>query len=127
VLYVFPPLFIVGGWAWGCRETDRPAVLAIACICTAAFIPALVWAVETAAELAKGCAYALAVMATSSCAMLLHDRSDPDDGGEDAGDDDPGPSSGDDPSPLPIDWDEFERRYWEEVRRRERERVLIEA
>jgi hypothetical protein len=125
VLYVFPPLFILGGWAWGCRDTDRQAIIVIACVCTAAFVPALVWAMETAAELAKGCAYALAVMATSSCAMLLHIRSDPGDGGEETGDGEPRSPSGDDPSPLPIDWDEFERRFWEEVRRRGRERIPV--
>jgi hypothetical protein len=124
VLYVFPPLFILGGWAWGCRESDRPAIVTIACVCAVAFVPALIWAMETATELAKGSAYALAVMATSSCAMLLHDRSDPDDGGEETGDNEPPPSGGD-PSPLPIDWAEFERRYWEEVARRERDRVPV--
>jgi hypothetical protein len=77
---------------------------------------------ETATELAKGSAYALAVMATSSCAMLLHGRSDGGDGGEETGDGEPRSPSGDDPSPLPIDWDDFERRYWEEVGRRQRQR-----
>jgi hypothetical protein len=121
VLYVFPPLFIFGGWAWGCRENDRPAIGWIAFICAAAFVPTLAYAMLSQAEIAKGAAYALAVMATSSCAMLLHVRSDPDDGGEGPDDDDgSGPSSGDDPSPLPIDWDEFERRFWEEVSRRRR-------
>jgi hypothetical protein len=123
VLYVFPPLFIVAGWGWGCHDTDRPAIATIACICAAAFVPAFIWAIETAAELAQGSAYALAVMTTSSCAMLLHTRPDPDDGGEEAGDGEPVSPSGDGPSPLPIDWDEFERRYWEEVWRRERDRV----
>ena len=80
---------------------------------------------ETAGELAKGTAYALAVMATSSCAMLLHDRSDPDDGGEEVDGEGPKPPSGDDPSPFPVDWDDFERRYWEEVARRERDRVPV--
>jgi hypothetical protein len=122
VLYVFPPLFVLGGWVWGCRESDRTAIVTVACVCAVAFVPALIWAMETAAELAKGSAYALAVMATSSCAMLLHDRSDPEDGGEETGGEGPTPS-GDDPSPLPIDWDEFERRYWEEVSRRQRDRV----
>jgi hypothetical protein len=99
------------------------AIAAIAFICTVAFVPAMVLAVETASELAKGCAYALAVMATSSCAMLLHSRPDSGEGGEETGGDEPGPSSGDGPSPLPIDWDDFERRYWEEVKRHERKRI----
>ena len=124
MLYVFPPLFVLGGWAWGCRESDRRAVVTVACVCAVAFVPALVWAIETASELAKGSAYALAVMATSSCAMLLHSRSDPDDGGEEIDDDGPPPSGGD-PSPFPIDWGEFERRYWEEVSRRRRGRVPV--
>jgi hypothetical protein len=122
VLYVVPPVFILAAWAWGCRETDRPAIVTIACVCAVAFVPALIWAMETATELAKGTAYALAVMATSSCAMLLHDRSDPDDGGEETLDDPPPPSGGD-PSPLPIDWEEFERSYWEEVKRHQRDKV----
>lgn len=122
MLYVFPPLFILGGWSWGCRESDRPAIVGVTCFCAVAFVPALVWAMETASDLAKGSAYALAVMATSTCAMLLHDRSDPDDGGEEAIGDGRPPHGGD-PSPLPIDWDDFERRYWDEVRRRERDRL----
>jgi hypothetical protein len=125
VLYVFPPLFILGGWAWGCRETDRSAITAIACTCAIAFVPALIWAMETAAELAKGTAYALAVMAASSCAMLLHVRPDHGDGGEETGSDEPGPSSGDDHSPLPVDWADFERRFWDEVRRQRRERIPV--
>ncbi len=123
MLYVFPPLFILGAWAWGCREVDRPAIVAVACLCAVAFVPTLIWAMETATELAKGSAYALAVMATSSCAMLLRDRSDPDDGGEPVEGGPPDEPSGDDPSPFPIDWDDFERRYWGEVRRRDRNRV----
>lgn len=83
------------------------------------------YAVETSAELAKGSAYALAVMATTSCAMLLHSRSDPDDGGEETEGHGPPPPSGDDPSPLPIDWGDFERRFWEEVRRRQRNRNRV--
>jgi hypothetical protein len=125
VLYVFPPLFILGGWAWGCRDCDRPAIVTIACICAVAFVPALLWAMETATELAKGCAYALAVMATSSCAMLLHDRSDPDDGGEQPKGKGPKQPSGDDPSPFPVDWDDFERRFWEEVGHRGRDRLPV--
>ena len=124
MLYVFPPLFILGAWAWGCRESDRPAIIIVACVCAVAFVPALVLAMLTAEELAKGSAYALAVMATSSCAMLLHERSDPDDGGEETEGDKP-PSGGDDPSPLPIDWGDFERRFWEEVTRRERKRIPV--
>ena len=118
---MFPPLFIVGGWAWGCRERDRWAVAGVACASAIAFVPALIWAMETAHELAKGSAYALAVMATSACAMLLHSRPDPDDGGEETGGEGAPPPSGGDPAPPPVDWDEFERRYWEEVRRREHE------
>jgi hypothetical protein len=124
VLYVFPPLFILGAWAWGCRESDRPAIIVVACVCTVAFVPALILAMLTAEELAKGSAYALAVMATSSCAMLLHERSDPDDGGEETEGGKP-PPGGDDPSPLPIDWDDFERRFWDEVTRRERQRIPV--
>lgn len=124
MLYVFPPLFILGGWAWGCRDTDRTAIIVVACACAAAFVPALVWAMETATELAKGTAYALAVMGTSTCAMLLHNRSDPGDGGEEH-ESRPKPPSGDDPSPLPIDWDDFERRFWDEVSRRRRNRVPV--
>jgi hypothetical protein len=123
VLYVFPPLFILGAWAWGCREADKERILMLACVCSVAFVPTLYWAMETAHELAKGSAYALAVMATSSCAMLLRIRSDPDDGGEQVEGGPPKGPSGDDPSPFPVDWNDFERRYWDEVHRRGRDRV----
>ena len=120
---MFPPLFILGAWVWGCREADWTAIVVIACVCGVAFVPAFIWAMETASDLSKGSAYALAVMATSSCAMLLRVRSDPDDGGEQVGSGPPKGPSGDDPSPFPVDWDDFERRYWDEVKRRERERL----
>jgi hypothetical protein len=123
VLYVVAVLFIVGAWAWGCRESDRPAIVATACVCAIALVPALIWAVTSDNQLADGSAYALTVMVCGSCAMLLHDRSDPDDGGEERGGDHPTPPSGDDPSPFPVDWDDFERRYWEEVARRGRPKV----
>jgi len=123
VVYVFPPLFILGGWAWGCRESYRPVVGWIAFVCAAAFAPALALALETPSEIASGAAYALSVMATTSCAMLLHERSDPGDGGEETADGGSGQPSGNDPSPLPVDWEAFERRYWKEVRRRERQPV----
>ena len=123
MLYVFPPLFILGAWVWGCRESDRPLILFFACACSVAFVPTLYLALETATELAKGSAYALAVMATSSCAMLLRIHSDPDDGGERVDREPPDDPSGDDPSPFPVDWGDFERRYWAEVKRRDRERI----
>ncbi len=123
MLYVFPPLFILGAWAWGCREGNRSVVLLLACICSVAFVPSLIWALDTGTELANGSAYALAVMTTSSLAMLLRQRSDSDDGGEQVNDDHPKGPSGDDPSPFPVDWDDFERRYWDEVKRSGRPRI----
>jgi hypothetical protein len=57
--------------------------------------------------------------------MLLHDRSDPDDGGEQPKGKGPKQPSGDDPSPFPVDWDDFERRFWEEVGHRGRDRLPV--
>jgi hypothetical protein len=60
------------------------------------------------------------VLAGIHWAMLLGRR--PGDDGR-RGDDDGGGSP---PSPPPpFDWDEFERDFWDEVRRRERERERV--
>ena len=128
MVFVVPPILILAAWRRGCRPTERPAVATIAAITTVAFFPALLWASATTSRLANAVAYALISMATASLAMLIRRRPEDDDGegGEDrdAGDGDPG-SEDDGPSAPSFDWDDFERRFWQDVERRERERVPI--
>jgi hypothetical protein len=118
MLYAAPVVLIVAGRLRGCRPEERGLVTAIACGATVAFIPAVIVGVLVDATLVKGCAYALVVLAGMHWAMLLGRRPGDDGrGGEDEGD---GPAP-----PPPFDWDEFERDFWDEVRRRERERVPV--
>ena len=121
MLYVAPVLLIVAGRVRGCRPEERRLVALIACAATAAFVPAVLVGVLTATALVKGCAYALVVVAGAHWAMLMGPRpgreDPPGDNDEDA------PDGGSDEPVSPFDWDDFERRFWDEVRRRERDRV----
>ena len=120
MLYVAPVLLIVAGRVRGCRPEERRLVALIAIASTAAFIPAVAVGVLSAAPLVKGCAYALVVVAGIHWAMLISPRP----GREDPpADDDDAPDAGGDEPVSPFDWDDFERRFWDEVRRRERDRV----
>jgi hypothetical protein len=120
VLFAVPPALILAAWGRGCRRSERPAVAACAALTTIAALPALVWALLTPGELAHAIAYALVTISTACLAMLIRRRPDRDDGRGRDEDDAPSPA-GDDDDP-PIDWDDFERRFWEDVRRRERDR-----
>ena len=91
-------------------------VMAIACVTTVALVPALLAGLLSDLTLVKGCAYACAVLAGTHWAMLLGKR--PGRGGGDDG------GGGDKPvAPEPFDWDDFERRFWEDVKRRGRDRL----
>jgi hypothetical protein len=115
MLYAAPVVLIVAGRIRGCRPEERRLVTAIACVTTVALVPALVAGLLADLMLVKGCAYACAVLAGTHWAMLLGQR---------PGRGDDGDSGGDQPiAPEPFDWDDFEQRFWEEVRRREREPV----
>jgi hypothetical protein len=115
MLYAVPVVLIVAGRIRGCRPEERRLIATIACVATAAFLPTLIVSVFTADTLLKGCAYALAVVAGAHWAMLLGSR---------PGRDDPPGGGGDDAEPEPpFDWDEFERDFWDEVRRRRPPRV----
>jgi hypothetical protein len=114
---------IVGGWWRGTRPEERRLALGTALITGLGTIAAVLIADQTQAELAKGSAYALVVIATSSFAMLVRRRPG-DDGMEGP---DPAldlPPDGDD-DPPPFDWDDFERDFWGEVERQRRERVPV--
>lgn len=121
MLYAAPVLLIVAGRVRGCRPEERRLVAVIAAVATAAFLPAVVVGVLSAAPLVKGCAYALVVVAGMHWAMLMGPRpgrEDPPGGG-----DEDAPGGGGDEPGSPFDWDDFERRFWDEVRRRERDRI----
>jgi hypothetical protein len=114
VLFVVPPLLILGGWARGCRAEERPLVIGIAAVCGVGLIGALIWALTTHALLARGIAYSLDTLAMTALAMLLRVRRE--DGGSD---------SAGDPDSLPpeFDWDDFERGFRRELARRTRPRI----
>jgi hypothetical protein len=123
ILYVVPALMVVGGWWRGTRPEERRLALGTALITGLATIAAVLIADQTQAELAKGSAYALVVIATSSFAMLVRRR--PGDDGLDGPDLALDlPPDGDD-DPPPFDWDDFERDFWGEVERQRRDRVPV--
>lgn len=96
--------------------------LGVASITGIGTIAALLWADLTQAEVAKGCAYSLVVICTSSLAMLIRSRGGDDGLGDGEPLTDPPPVDGDH-DPPPFDWDDFERGFWDEVERRNRERI----
>jgi hypothetical protein len=116
MLYAAPVVLILAGRIRGCRPEERRLVIFIACIATVAFVPATIVGVLAGMTFVKGCAYAFVVVAGAHWAMLLGRRP----GREDPPDDDGGDPG--EPTP-PFDWDSFERDFWDEVRRRERDRI----
>ena len=121
-MYVAPVVLIVAGRVRGCRPEERRLVALIAIVATAAFLPAVVAGVITAAPFVRGCAYSLVIVAGVHWAMLMGvrpGREDPPEGDED------GPDGGGDDSGSPFDWDEFERDFWYEVRRRQRTHTSV--
>ena len=115
MLYAAPVVLILAGRIRGCRPEERRLVTIIAVAATVAFIPAVAIGVFGKLVFVKGCAYALVVVAGAHWAMLLGPRpgreDPPDDGGDSV-----------EPTP-PFDWDSFERDFWDDVRRRERDRL----
>ena len=118
MLFAVPPVLILAGWCRGSWEEERVAIWTVIGVATVALVPTLIWATMTDAELVDGSAYALVSVATAAAAMLLRRRRRPDDGGPENGSEPDGGA----PEPHPVDWDDFERRFWDEVKRRERER-----
>jgi hypothetical protein len=121
ILFAVPAMMILAGWWRGTRPAERRLVMGTAAAAGLLTLLALLWAEGTEAQLAKGSAYALMVLTTSTFAMLIRRR--PGDDGLD--EDDPAldlPSDGDD-DPPPVDWDGFERDFWREVERGRRTRT----
>jgi hypothetical protein len=116
MLYAAPVVLILAGRIRGCRPEERRLVMIIAAVATLAFMPAVAIGVLGNLIFVKGCAYALVVVAGVHWAMLLGRRP----GRDDPSDDDGGESV---EPPPPFDWDSFERDFWDEVRRRERDRT----
>lgn len=122
MLYAAPILLILAGRMRGCRPEERRLIGAIGIVCAVGCAVTLGASLVTEERLVKGVAYSLLVLAATHLAMLLgprDDHGDDDPGGPDDGDEgDPEPPDGERP---PFDWDDFERRFWDEVeRRRER-------
>lgn len=114
MLYVLPALLIIGAGLYGCRPEERRLAVIIGSAATIAFMPALFLAITTEQNTAKGFAYALMVVAAVQWAMFTgRRRGRRDEGG---GNDSDGGPQGPTP-PDPIDWADFERRFWDEVRR----------
>ena len=114
ILFSVPVLMIVGAWWRGTRPQERRAALWIAVVLGIAGLGAFVWADQTAGRLARGSAYALVAMFAASVALLIRVR---------PGDDGPPRAEATEDEPPPFDWDEFERDFWREVKRRERPRI----
>jgi hypothetical protein len=124
MLYAAPILLILAGRMRGCRPEERRLIAGIGIVCAVGCAIALGASLITDERLVKGVAYSFLVLAATHLAMLLGPR-------DDRGDDSGGPDDGDegDPEPPdrerpPFDWDDFERRFWDEVERR-RERTPV--
>lgn len=117
MLYAAPIILILAGRMRGCRPEERRLISAIGAISAAGCAIALAATAVTDAHLVKGAAYAFLVLAVTHLAMLLgpRDESGGEDGDGPAGDGgEPEPPDRDRP---PVDWDDFERRFWDEVER----------
>jgi len=113
MLYVLPAFLIAGVGLYGCRVEERRLAVIIGSAATIAFIPALVLAMTTDQRIAKGFAYALMTVAAVQWSMLLGRRRG--ESGESGGGEGRSLPRGPRP-PEPIDWADFERRFWDQVR-----------
>lgn len=114
MLYLLPALLIVGAALYGCRPEERRLAAIIGSAATLAFMAALVLALDTDRTIAKGFAYALMTVAAIQWAMLAGRRRGA--SGENGGSDGEHVPGGPTP-PEPVDWADFERRFWDEVRK----------
>lgn len=94
-------------------------VASMAVIAAVLSVPAMLWATTTTNEFPDAFAYASVSTATALWAMLLRRRGG---GGGGGGDTDNAPDT---PELPPFDWDDFERRFWEDVKRRGRDRPRV--
>jgi hypothetical protein len=111
LLFSLPPLMILAGWLRGCRPPERFIVAGIAAAAAAVLAGSVVLLETSETELAAGAVYASMCILTVALAMLIRTRRERGDGGSDDGGDPP-------PDPPPFDWDDFERAFWADVRRR---------
>lgn len=114
MLYVVAAVLIIGSALFGCRPEERRLAGVIGIGAWAAFVPCLVVAEMADREVARGFCFGLLVVGAAQLAMLVGRRR-PSRGGEDGGADADEPLSPLDPGP--VDWPEFERRFWDEVER----------
>jgi hypothetical protein len=112
LLFSLLPLIIITGRVRGCRPPERVVVAAIAASAGTVLAGSLILLEASGAVLAAGAAYASLAILTGALAMLIGSRPEPGGGDE-------GPGTGGGPEgPPPFDWDDFERRFWDDVRRR---------
>ena len=109
LLLLLPPLVIAAGGLRGCRPAERPIAIAVAASAGVVLAASLVLLDAGGSALLAGAAYSSMVIFTGALAMLIRRRPGP--GG-------PGGDGGSPGQPPPFDWDDFERRFWADVRRR---------
>jgi hypothetical protein len=112
LVYSLPPLMIVAGWLRGCRPAERSIAVGVAVAAGAVLAGSLLILETSGSTLSAGAAYASLGIFAGTLAMLIRSRRTPG-GGEGGSDGDHGPDQ-----PPPFDWDDFERRFWDEVGRR---------
>lgn len=114
MLYAIPAALIIGAALFGCRPEERRLAFVIGAGATLAFVPCVYLAMTTERSVAEGFAYALLVVGCVQWAMLVGRTRKPRGGGGGGSgrDADPEPRG-----PQPVDWRDFERRFWDEVRR----------
>jgi len=110
LLLSLPPLVIAAGGLRGCRPAERPIAMGIATGAGAVLAASLLLLDAEGSALLAGAAYGSMVIFTGALAMLIRRRPGPDGPG--------GGGGGSPQEPPPFDWDDFERRFWADVRRR---------
>ncbi len=112
MLCAIPAVLIIAAGLYGSRPEERRLLVVIGAGATIAFIPCLLIAQSTDRTVAAGFAYALMVVGATQWAMLFgRRRGQSDEGGG------RGPDGGEPTEPSPVDWPDFERRLWDEVRK----------
>lgn len=108
---MIPAVLIVAAGLFGCRPEERRLMAIIATGTTLAFFPCLAIAMSSGQFIARGFVYALMVVAAIHWAMVVGRRR----GGRSGGDGSDRAQSPQPEGPGPVDWPDFERRFWDEV------------
>jgi hypothetical protein len=111
LLYSLPPLMILAGAVRGCRPGERFIAVGVAAAAAAVLALSIALLEVSGDVVTAGSAYASMVILCGVLAMMIRGQGGGDGRGrgDEGGDEPPGPS---------FDWDDFERRFWADVRRR---------